>query len=184
MSDKEKLIPARLQIGDRILKGEVKASFANAPVSGMVLHVGEEAQTEPIELSDLSLEEKEAQLADFVFQGKMEKVAKIGNKIKVVFETFDGEAMLNDVDTQAPGIVPPETALRKWDLDYEMIRTLARGIKSFDGKAIGETREAREKYILKLPWSIVLYLGGEWNKFMAEINALLQSDAVGDLLRK
>lgn len=179
----EAKVPVRVQIGDRILKGEVNASLEKAPYTSALFNIGEDGQTEEIVLADLESEERERQLADLLFQGKTTKMVKIGNKVAVVFETFDGKSML-EIDSTQGEIKPPEDALRKWDLDYEMIRTLGKGIQKFDGQPIGVTRAEREAFVLKLPWTVVLYLGGQWNKFMAELAVLMDPDIAGDLVRK
>lgn len=179
----EPKIPARVQIGDRILKAEVNASLEKAPYTSMVLNIGEDGQTEEIKLVDVQAEERERQLSDLLFQGKTTKTITIGNKTAVVLETFDGKSML-ELDSTSGEIRPPDDALRKWDLDYEMVRTIAKGIKTFDGQSIGNTRAEREAFVLKLPWTVILYLGGQWNRFMAELAVLMEPDIVGDLIRK
>lgn len=180
----EKTTELRLQIGNRVWRGAVDASFEDAPkIPGLILQVAADKQTDVVKLDDVQMEERDRMLQDLVFQGKASKKVMIGNAVEVLLETFDGKTML-DIDSTAPGVVVPEDALRKWDLDYEMIRTLAQGIAQFDGKPIGDTRKEREEFILRLPWTMVLYLGGCWNRFMAELAILMEPDIVGDLIRK
>lgn len=180
----EAMTELRVRVGNRVLRGEIAASFEDAKdVAGLVLHLGKDKQSPVVTLTDVDQEERERMLGDLLFQGTTTRRISIGNRVEVLFKTLDGTKTL-ELDSTIPEIKQPEDALRKWDIDYEMIRTLGAGIESYDGKSIGETRAEREKYVLGLNWSIILYLGGQWNKLMADIAALLQPDIAGDILPK
>lgn len=186
MADKLKMVEMRVQIGNRILRGLVESPLEDekVPLKELLFHIGEKDKTEAIPLEDINPELREKMLQDLLFQGKVTKTITIGNKTVVVLETLTGNDVLSVVDSSSKETNPPERALRKWDTDCEMIRTLARGIQSFDGKSIGNTREEKERFILGLAWPVTLYLVGCWNRFLVEIGEILEPDVVGDLIRK
>ena len=180
----EQMVPARLQIGNRIFDlGEVAASFEEAPFERFEGLIEGGKKCEFPEVGDVVVKEREKALEDLVFQGKATKTVKLGNKIPVVMETLTGEEQLA-LDSTTEEVPPPAFAIKKWDLDYEMIRTLAAVIKSLDGQPLGDDRVSREAAILKLPFQMILFLGGEYNRWVAELTMLMHSDTVGDLLRK